>query len=141
MSKPEGPSTPPSRDSADPNYDAEATIPRGLSAWFGGPNVKIGPRIAPQIIPVVPVTGSSSDLSSEAILNKQIESEANAAIQYRTCSWQKTAALLFSEYICLVSCPTPPVPEPRVARRFIGKLEWPTGSRSRNFGQLDRSNI
>lgn len=30
-----------------------------------------------------------------------IEMEADNAIQYRTCSWQKTAALLFSEYICL----------------------------------------
>ena len=126
MSKPEGPSTPPSRDSADPNYDAEATIPRGLSAWFGGPNVKIGPRIAPQIIPVVPVTGSSSDLSSEAILNKQIESEANAAIQYRTCSWQKTAALLFSEYICLVSYPKPPAPGVRVTWCFINNREQPS---------------
>ncbi|EJD38616.1 hypothetical protein AURDEDRAFT_72034 [Auricularia subglabra TFB-10046 SS5] len=27
--------------------------------------------------------------------------ESGNAIQYRTCSWQKTAALLFSEYICL----------------------------------------
>lgn len=90
MSKPENQSTPPSRDSADPSYDAEATtIPRGLSAWFGGPNVRIGPRIAPQINSVVPTSGSSSDLSSEAILNKQIEAEANCAIQYRTCSWQK----------------------------------------------------
>ncbi|CAK3892980.1 N amino acid transport system [Lecanosticta acicola] len=32
---------------------------------------------------------------------KQMESEKGNAIQYRTCSWQKTAALLFSEYICL----------------------------------------
>ncbi|KAL5408157.1 hypothetical protein PMIN06_005955 [Paraphaeosphaeria minitans] len=34
-------------------------------------------------------------------VGKQIELEAGNAIQYRTCSWQKTAALLFSEYICL----------------------------------------
>jgi hypothetical protein len=32
---------------------------------------------------------------------KLIEMEADNAIKYRTCSWQKTAALLFSEYICL----------------------------------------
>ncbi|KAJ5893994.1 hypothetical protein N7495_005685 [Penicillium taxi] len=31
----------------------------------------------------------------------QIELEAENSIKYRTCSWQKTAALLFSEYICL----------------------------------------
>ncbi|VDC08000.1 unnamed protein product [Peniophora sp. CBMAI 1063] len=31
----------------------------------------------------------------------QIALESDHEIQYRTCSWQKTAALLFSEYICL----------------------------------------
>ncbi|CAG8061473.1 unnamed protein product [Penicillium nalgiovense] len=30
-----------------------------------------------------------------------IETESHGTIKYRTCSWQKTAALLFSEYICL----------------------------------------
>ncbi|KAF2471998.1 amino acid transporter [Lindgomyces ingoldianus] len=34
-------------------------------------------------------------------VGKQIEMEAENAIKYRTCSWPKTAALLFSEYICL----------------------------------------
>ncbi|KAL1985157.1 hypothetical protein VTN96DRAFT_8179 [Rasamsonia emersonii] len=34
-------------------------------------------------------------------IGKQLELEAENAIKYRTCSWQKTAALLFSEYICL----------------------------------------
>ncbi|KAL2452191.1 N amino acid transport system protein [Exophiala dermatitidis] len=33
--------------------------------------------------------------------SKLVELEAHDAIKYRTCSWQKTAALLFSEYICL----------------------------------------
>ncbi|KAK7035767.1 kinase domain-containing protein [Favolaschia claudopus] len=31
----------------------------------------------------------------------QIAKETGHDIQYRTCSWQKTAGLLFSEYICL----------------------------------------
>ncbi|EFW13918.1 hypothetical protein D8B26_005909 [Coccidioides posadasii str. Silveira] len=31
----------------------------------------------------------------------QVEMEAGNSIKYRTCSWQKTAGLLFSEYICL----------------------------------------
>ncbi|KAJ3030171.1 hypothetical protein HDV00_009083 [Rhizophlyctis rosea] len=35
------------------------------------------------------------------IVSKQIEEEAGNDIKYRSCSWQKTAALLFSEYICL----------------------------------------
>ncbi|OTA81616.1 hypothetical protein M434DRAFT_401354 [Hypoxylon sp. CO27-5] len=90
-------------DEPSMTYDAhDAPIPRGWSAWFGGPRVRIGPRIAPQIAPISSeMRDSESDLSSDAILNKQIEQEANCAIQYRTCSWQKTAALLFSEYICL----------------------------------------
>lgn len=32
---------------------------------------------------------------------KMVEMEADNAIKYRSCSWYKTAALLFSEYICL----------------------------------------
>ncbi|PYH44442.1 putative neutral amino acid permease [Aspergillus saccharolyticus JOP 1030-1] len=43
--------------------------------------------------------GSSSD--SEGEVDRQIQLEAENSIKYRTCSWQKTAALLFSEYICL----------------------------------------
>ncbi|KAI0526495.1 amino acid transporter [Xylaria bambusicola] len=80
------------------------TVPRGWSAWFGGPNTTVGPRITPRVI--VPVSGdtpedSDSAMNSDAILEKQLAQEAGSAIQYRTCSWQKTAALLFSEYICL----------------------------------------
>ncbi|KAK7751486.1 hypothetical protein SLS62_006571 [Diatrype stigma] len=90
----------PSSGSGDLNYGAETAIPRGSSAWFGGPNVRIGPRIAPLVAPIV-TSESDSELGSETILSKQIEAEADCAIQYRTCSWQKTAALLFSEYICL----------------------------------------
>ncbi|ORY69993.1 amino acid transporter [Pseudomassariella vexata] len=90
------------KDGRSPDYDTEAiqpARPSGRSAWFGGPGVSIGPRIAPVVVPVD--GGSESDLSSNEILLKQREIEQNAAIQYRTCSWQKTAALLFSEYICL----------------------------------------
>ncbi|KAI5961059.1 hypothetical protein KGF57_001795 [Candida theae] len=46
----------------------------------------------------------SSDISSfdpDAYLKKQIEEESEHSINYRNCSWQKTAGLLFSEYICL----------------------------------------
>lgn len=75
--------------------DLEAARPQGWSAWFGGPNVKIGPRIAPQIIPLsVEGRDSDSNISSDAILNKQLEEEANCAIQYRTCSWQKVCLSL-----------------------------------------------
>jgi hypothetical protein len=87
------------------NTDVGDTVPRGWSAWFGGPNTAIGPRIAPRIAPVAGEFSDDSDsgLSSDAILEKQLAEEVGSAIQYRTCSWQKTAALLFSEYICLVS--------------------------------------
>lgn len=48
------------------------------------------------------ITGQPADDSSaDFSIGKQIEMEAGNAIQYRTCSWPKTAALLFSEYICL----------------------------------------
>ncbi|KAF2638156.1 hypothetical protein P280DRAFT_406050 [Massarina eburnea CBS 473.64] len=43
-----------------------------------------------------------SDSEATSIdVGKQIAMEADNDIKYRTCSWQKTAALLFSEYICL----------------------------------------
>ncbi|KAK4506989.1 hypothetical protein PRZ48_000723 [Zasmidium cellare] len=45
------------------------------------------------------VDGDESD--PDAAVTKQMELESGNEIQYRTCSWQKTAALLFSEYICL----------------------------------------
>lgn len=43
----------------------------------------------------------ADDSSGSITVGKQIAMEADNAIQYRTCSWPKTAALLFSEYICL----------------------------------------
>ncbi|KAK4159502.1 amino-acid permease [Cladorrhinum sp. PSN259] len=81
--------------------------PWSWSSWFGGPSVRIGPRIGPVIDSTATGPSSSevpSDLEtndSTAILSKQIALENGHAIQYRTCTWQKTAALLFSEYICL----------------------------------------
>ncbi|KAL3480153.1 transmembrane amino acid transporter protein-domain-containing protein [Aspergillus californicus] len=47
-----------------------------------------------------PAGGIFSDSESGEV-GRQIELEAENSIKYRTCSWQKTAALLFSEYICL----------------------------------------
>ena len=78
-----------------------------LAYIFGGQNMTVGPRIAP--VPehmkdgiATPTSTDYEDVTSaEAIIQKQINSENGAAIQYRTCSWQKTAGLLFSEYICL----------------------------------------
>lgn len=57
-------------------------------------------RICPPIVGVVPedVNASGSDIDDAQAL---VEMEAGNAIKYRTCSWYKTAGLLFSEYICL----------------------------------------
>jgi hypothetical protein len=72
-----------------------------LASVFGGAGVAVGPRICGLPDYFKGDVSESEGDSSEAILNRQLESEDGAAIQYRTCSWQKTAALLFSEYICL----------------------------------------
>ncbi|KAK3301876.1 amino-acid permease [Chaetomium strumarium] len=83
---------------------SEVPSPTDWSSWFGGQRVTIGPRIGPVLTSVS--LGEASDTDQEpqdstAILEKQLALEDGHAIKYRTCSWQKTAALLFSEYICL----------------------------------------
>jgi hypothetical protein len=102
---------------------SSAAVPSSrFASIFGGQGVSIGPRIVPlkrDANDPTTATGdgaevdsdlagadnfessSISDDSGSAILQKQLEAEAGEAIQYRTCSWQKTAFLLFSEYICL----------------------------------------
>lgn len=76
-------------DTADPRHSRSVSVstPRGYSAWFGGRNVTVGPRIAPVLEGIA--LDSDSDDSSSAILDKQIALEDGHAIQYRTCSWQK----------------------------------------------------
>ncbi|KAK0720262.1 amino acid transporter [Lasiosphaeris hirsuta] len=82
-------------------YDgAVADAPSSFSSWFGGKSVFVGPRIAP-VLENIALDIPSDTENSLAILNKQLAVEDGHAIKYRTCSWQKTAALLFSEYICL----------------------------------------
>ncbi|WFD01291.1 hypothetical protein MYAM1_004053 [Malassezia yamatoensis] len=53
-------------------------------------------RIGPPIAAILEKDGTSAMNIAE-----RAELEKKNAIQYRTCSWQKTSALLFSEYICL----------------------------------------
>lgn len=101
----------PAKSGADhfiPHDDAELAADSKKASYFasvfGGKAVAIGPRIAPLPDWLKDDSGVMSDDgedSSAAILKKQLASENGASIQYRTCSWQKTAALLFSEYICL----------------------------------------
>ncbi|ESZ89592.1 hypothetical protein SBOR_10023 [Sclerotinia borealis F-4128] len=76
--------------------------PSWRSTWGFG-RITIGPRIGP-VLPHLRVEADSTSIDSDSgndILNKQIKAEADSTIKYRSCSWQETAALLFSEYICL----------------------------------------
>ncbi|KAL8948400.1 MAG: hypothetical protein Q9222_005415 [Ikaeria aurantiellina] len=68
-------------------YDVEKAGERGRKmSRLGGPKT-------------IGITDSDAD--SVVSVGKQVELEASNAIKYRTCSWPKTAALLFAEYICL----------------------------------------
>ncbi|KAM3511317.1 hypothetical protein MY11210_005054 [Beauveria gryllotalpidicola] len=93
-----------SRKSSSPDLEAtNRAITTGSSRWasiFGGKHVVVGSRIAPLPAYLKNDDADHSETASE-ILDRQLAAEDGAAIQYRTCSWQKTAALLFSEYICL----------------------------------------
>ncbi|KAJ7722277.1 transmembrane amino acid transporter protein-domain-containing protein [Mycena maculata] len=51
--------------------------------------------------PKIDTTDEESFVGSTYSISDQIAKESGHEIQYRTCSWQKTAGLLFSEYICL----------------------------------------
>lgn len=66
---------------------------RGSTTVQGRKMSRIGP---PPKLGSIPVDSDDGDQQT-----KLIEMEAENGIKYRTCSWQKTAALLFSEYICL----------------------------------------
>ncbi|KAK1232882.1 hypothetical protein PQX77_003995 [Marasmius sp. AFHP31] len=61
----------------------------------------------PQLKPEKDVEGNSTrsfeddSTVAETSVGMQIALEKEHEIKYRSCSWQKTAALLFSEYICL----------------------------------------
>jgi len=76
-----------------PNVDTET----GTRRHFGNGDGKIGGRIAP-VLPHLAGYDFGNDDSGSDILGKQIELEADHALKYRSCSWQKTAFLLFSEY-------------------------------------------
>jgi hypothetical protein len=75
------------------NPDVENGDRRMSSTAQGRKMSRIGP---PPKLGSIPVDSDQGEAQQ-----KLIEMEAENAIKYRTCSWQKTAALLFSEYICL----------------------------------------
>lgn len=72
----------------------EADPERRMSTNVGGRKLS---RIGPP--PKLGSIAAGSDSGDEQ--QRLMELEADNAIKYRTCSWQKTAFLLFSEYICL----------------------------------------
>ncbi|RDB21777.1 N amino acid transport system protein [Hypsizygus marmoreus] len=55
----------------------------------------------PEKSAVLNFSSSEESVTGENVIIKQIEEERDKDVRYRSCSWQKTAALLFSEYICL----------------------------------------
>lgn len=79
---------------AEPGYDVE----RRRSTIVGG---KKWNRIAPPMDRKGSVSHLAPGDSDDDTANRLVELEADNAIKYRTCSWYKTSALLFSEYICL----------------------------------------
>lgn len=89
---------------SDSGPDIEVTAAPKRAPWvanaFGGRRVVVGARIEPL---ADHLRSDLSDDSSAAVdvISKQLASEEGNGIQYRTCSWQKTAGLLFSEYIVL----------------------------------------
>ncbi|OCT44770.1 N amino acid transport system protein [Cladophialophora carrionii] len=68
---------------------------RGSTTVHGRKMSRIGPPPKPGSLSLPDTSGSDDEYG------KLVAMEADNAIKYRTCSWQKTAALLFSEYICL----------------------------------------
>ncbi|KAH6976684.1 transmembrane amino acid transporter protein-domain-containing protein [Ilyonectria destructans] len=81
----------------------QASTTAVYSSWasiFGGRGVWVGPRIH-GLPDFIPKDIFDAENTTSAILDQQIAGEDGTDIRYRTCSWQKTAALLFSEYICL----------------------------------------
>ncbi|KAJ6437702.1 N amino acid transport system protein [Purpureocillium lavendulum] len=86
--------------SAVKSGQAEAVVAcTAKSRWasaFGGPDVDIGPRVGPGF------DGTEAD-GNAAVTERLQADEVCAAdgIRYRSCSWPKTAALLFAEYIGL----------------------------------------
>ncbi|TVY83386.1 N amino acid transport system protein [Lachnellula suecica] len=84
----------------DPILDSEKDAESGRKYRFGGSNKPPGARIGP-VLPHLRGADYGTSDSETDILASQLEAEEGNSIQYRTCSWPKTAALLFSEYICL----------------------------------------
>ncbi|PKS08394.1 hypothetical protein jhhlp_005338 [Lomentospora prolificans] len=76
---------------------------QSAESWDARKMARIDKPITKSISGSRVINGAADDTTSDSGISvaKQMETEADNAIKYRTCSWKKTAALLFSEYICL----------------------------------------
>lgn len=76
---------------------------QSAESWDARKMARIDKPITKSISGSRVINGAADDTTSDSGISvaKQMEMEADNAIKYRTCSWKKTAALLFSEYICL----------------------------------------
>jgi len=97
------PSSSPSTEKANPELSKDGVFSGDqTSAENGGKKPRKMNRIdGPITKPIGGENLNDDSTDSDVSIGKQMEKEAGNAIKYRTCSWQKTAALLFSEYICL----------------------------------------
>lgn len=71
------------------NVDPERAS-RAKWGKYGNSDRSVGGRIGPVLGHLAAYDFGSDDSSSD-ILGKQLQLEANDAIQYRTCSWQKVS--------------------------------------------------
>jgi len=76
-----------SDEKKSPNLNANIDVENGSRGKYGSSNGAAGGRIAP-VLPHLSNYDFGDDSGSD-ILGKQIELEADNAIKYRTCSWQK----------------------------------------------------
>lgn len=95
--------TPPEYEKAAYRNDVPGDVEGGFdrSMPYDASMPHKGGRIDKVMVAPIGAVGLDSDSSSGLSIGQQIELEKDNAIKYRTCSWPKTAALLFSEYICL----------------------------------------
>lgn len=98
-------STPAAEKLADVEEQSDAPSNPSARRWaavLGGKDVEIGSRLRVRQTWFRGRQTSVSDANEgKEVLQDQLNQESDSDIQYRTCSWPKTAALLFAEYIGL----------------------------------------
>lgn len=85
------------------NSDSRSKLSSDAPAFFDGHLEKEFDKLTPsqQDLAKEKMSEREVDIANDEYIEAQIIEEATHQINYRNCSWQKTAGLLFSEYICL----------------------------------------